>query len=416
VGRHTGWMLDAVAEIEEFVVRFEGRGPGTDAERRAGRYLADRLAALGRTTEIEPHWVWPNWPLAYVAQTVLAILASTVSVANGAVGAGLALFAAISAFADMTGRFYILRRLTGRRATQSVFSRDDSDRPGTLILVAHYDAPRGGAAFGRAADRRAALSRLLRTPIGPFDLYNASLITVLVVAALRAASVTGAVVSATQFVATAVLIVAVPLLADIALSDVVPGASDNASGVATVLRLAERYGDELDHFRVWVLLPGASEGLQLGMRAWVKRHKRELDRTRTIFLNVDGVGMGTVRYLTREGFLLTRRSHPQLVELCDVIAAEDADNGRYGVRPLAVRSASDATAAATAGFPAISISCRSTLDHLQNARRPTDTPQRIDPGALERAFGFCSELIELIDERIGPKLAAPDSEPAAERG
>ncbi len=37
--------------------------------------------------------------------------------------------------------------------------------------------------------------------------------------------------------------------------------------------------------------------------------------------------------------------------------------------------------------------------------------------ALERAFGFCSELIELIDERIGPNVAAArsdDLEPVAE--
>jgi len=32
-----------------------------------------------------------------------------------------------------------------------------------------------------------------------------------------------------------------------------------------VLRLAERYGGDLDHFDVWVLFPGAEEGLVLGM-------------------------------------------------------------------------------------------------------------------------------------------------------
>jgi len=407
-------MLGDIAEIEEFVVRFEGRGPGTDAERRAARYLAGRLEQLGRAAEIEPAWVWPNYALAHVANAVLAILASVVAVASGAVGTALAAIALLSALGDLSGRFYLLRRLTGRRATQTVVSREEDPRPGTLILVAHYDAPRTGAVFGRPSERGAALASLLRRPIGPFDTYTLSLAAVLIVCALRAAGAAGLALSIAQFVATAVLIVSVPLFADIALSGVVPGASDNASGVATVLRLVERYGGALDHFRIWALFPGASEGLQLGMRAWLQRHRDELDPTRTVFLNVDAVGAGTVRYLTREGFLVTRRAHPQLVQLCDLLAEEDADEGRYGARRLASRSASDATAAAAARFPAISISCRGALDRAPNSHLATDTPQQLDEAALERAFGFCSELIELIDERIGPELEpAPSLRDAA---
>ncbi|MEA2404509.1 MAG: hypothetical protein QOE08_1156, partial [Thermoleophilaceae bacterium] len=67
--------------------------------------------------------------------------------------------------------------------------------------------------------------------------------------------------------------------------------------------------------------------------------------------------------------------------------------------------ASDAHAARSAGFPAISVSCLNALDRAPNHHRATDTPDQIDPEALERAYGFCSVLIELIDERIGPDLA-----------
>lgn len=243
-------MLGDIAEIEEFVVRFEGRGPGTDAERRAARYLAERLERLGRTAEVEPAWVWPNYALAHLANAVLAVLASVASVASGAVGAGLAAVALVSALGDLSGRFYLLRRLTGRRATQTVVSREEDPRPGTLILVAHYDAPRTGAVFGRTAERGAALAKLVHRPIGPFDAYTLSLAALLIVCALRAAGEAGLVLSIFQFVATALLILMVPLLADIALSGVVPAAGDNASGVATVLRLVERYGGALDHFRI----------------------------------------------------------------------------------------------------------------------------------------------------------------------
>ena len=84
---------------------------------------------------------------------------------------------------------------------------------------------------------------------------------------------------------------------------------------------------------------------------------------------------------------------------------EDADDGRYGVRPITARRAGDAYAARARGLPAITVSCAGALDRAPNHHRLTDTPENIDQDALERAFGFCSELIELIDEEVGPDIA-----------
>ena len=212
-------------------------------------------------------------------------------------------------------------------------------------------------------------------------------------------------ITVVQFLATVVLIVSVPLMLDSALSGISPGANDNASGVATVLRLAERYGGSLEHLDVQVLITGAQEAQVQGMRSFLKKRKKQLDPARTIFLNVDEVGAGTVRYITREGYVFTYPYHPALVELCDEIAEGDEDEGRFRARPLKSREASDANAARTARFPAIAVTCRNALDRAPNHHRATDTPEEIDPDSLERAYGFCSALIELIDERIGPDLA-----------
>jgi hypothetical protein len=341
---------------------------------------------------------------------VLAIAGSALSVSSPLAGTILVAAATISAIGDVTGRLPLLRRVTGRRASQNVISREDGGRPGTLILTAHYDAARGGAAFGRPAERLAALGKLLHRPIGPFEPFVWSLVLLLACTAGRLAGLDAKGLSVLQFVPTVALIVSVPFLADIALSSAVPGANDNASGVATVLRLAERYGATLDHLDVWVLLPGAQEPMALGMRAWLRRHRRELDPLRTIVLNEDEVGAGTVRYAAREGPLLALRQHPRLVALCDQIAAEDAEEGRYGARRVAARRPGDAYAARARGLPAISISCAGALDRAPHHHRPADTPDRIDERALERAFGFCSELVELVDERLGPAIAATAEE------
>ena len=36
--------------------------------------------------------------------------------------------------------------------------------------------------------------------------------------------------------------------------------------------------------------------------------------------------------------------------------------------------------------------------------QPGDTVERVDLDALERAYGFCGQLIERIDASIGPDL------------
>jgi hypothetical protein len=391
--------MEALREIEELVA-FEGRGAGTDAERRAAVHLQERLEEMGRDASIEPISVHPNWPVTHAIHAVAAIVGSVLAVDNPLVGTIVVLAVAVSAFGDLTGMFFLLRRLTGRRASQNVVSTEDGGKPGTLVLVAHYDAGRSGAVFGRrAVERRAVIGKLIRRPIGPFEPFFWSIVVILACSVVRLFDIDALALTIVQFIPTVVLIVSVPLLLDVALSGFVPAANDNASGVAAVLDLAERYSGDLENFDVWVLFTGAEEGLMLGMREWLRAHKDELDPTSTIFLNVDKVGHGTVRYVTKEGFVIAAAYHPALVELCREIDAE-----HYGARPVVSRSATDAHAARVRGFPAITISCLNALDYAPHYHQPTDTPERIDPDALERGSDFCSELVELIDGHIGPRL------------
>ncbi len=396
-------MLDPLREIEG-LVEFDGRCPGSDAERRAAVHLCERLRSLGREAELEPTRVRPGYPLTHTIHALLGIAASVVSVSHPLIGIVLAFVAVVSTFGDLTGSFFLVRRLTPGRASQNVVSPEHSGggKPGRLVLIAHYDAARTGAVFGRRSlERTAALSKAIKRPVGRLAPLFWSLVVILVCALLRLIGISAFPVTVVQFIATVVLIVAVPLLIDIALSGVVPGANDNASGVATVLRLAQRFGGAnlLRHFEVVVLLTGAEEGFLLGMRAWLKRHKKELDPGSTIFVNVDTVGQGTVRWQTKSGFVFPLSFHPALVELCGELGE------KHNARGVVSRSVSDAYSARATGFPAISIGCLNAMDYVPNYHQHSDTPEHIDPASLDRAFEFCTELIELIDERIGPDLA-----------
>jgi hypothetical protein len=392
--------VEPIEEIEQ-LVSFEGRWPGTDAERRAASHLEQRLQALGREAGVEPASVFPNYPITHAIHALIGIVGSVLSVYTPVAGAALVLFATISAFGDLTGSLYIVRRLTGRRASQNVSSTESSEKRGVVVLTAHYDAARTGALFGRrAVERRATFGKLIRRGLGAAEPFFWSLALILACTLVRLIGFEGTGLTVVQFIPTVVLIASIPLLVDIALSDVVPGANDNASGVATVLRLAERYSGRLEHFDLWVVFPGAEEGLLLGMREWMEKHKRELDRETTVFLNVDIVGNGTVRWVEKEGFVTALRYHPTLIEKCEEIAEAGAQ-----ARGMVSRDASDALVPRSAGFPAITITARNALDYAPNWHQPTDTPDRIELEALDRTYDFCCALLERLDESIGPELA-----------
>jgi hypothetical protein len=275
------------------------------------------------------------------------------------------------------------------------------------VLLAHYDAAKTGWLFDpKALERRVRLGRRLGLEIGLFEPFTWSLLGLLALALLRAAGVPRRLLSAARIPPMLTLAPHIPLLLQIRSSQPVPGAADNASGVATVLRLAERHGGRLRHHDLWVLFTGAEEGLLLGMREWVRRHKHELDPRRTIFLNIDEAGYGTVRYAASDG---SNAIGPSLTALCDEVRAED-DAGRFGAQPMPQLGLAEGSVAAQHGYGAIRIACLPAPTFAPEYHWPTDTHDRLDPQAPERAFEVCSGLIEKIDQgNASARIFADDS-------
>jgi hypothetical protein len=397
---------EELREEIEALVDFDERAPGSDAERRAASHLAERLKDDGRVAEVESADTWPRWPVTYAFHALAAIVGSVLAVSSPIPGAALVLVAALVTFIDCSGTFPLSRRLFGRRASQNVISAEDDDKPGTLILVAHYDAGQQGALFGRRLEeRRAALGRAVKRPFGRLEPFFWAQVVILVCCLIRLPDIQGTVLTAIQFVPTVLLIVALPLLVDVALSPTSPGAQDNASGVVAALELARRHGGKLENFDLWVLLTGAQESLCDGMRGFNRRHRGELSKSSTIFVNLDEVGSGSVRFSRREGPLIPARSHVQLVDICQEIAEDDEEEGSFGARPLVNRTLSDGAFARGRGYPAITVTCRNVLDYVPDHHRATDTPGRVELAALDRALGFCDELIERLDGQLGPEIA-----------
>jgi hypothetical protein len=393
-------------EIVRELCSFEGRLAGTDAERRAANRMAERLRAAGRRAEAEPIYVHPQLGLIYAAHCLLGVAGSLVAVAVPVLGFGLVLFAATSMYLDLNARFHLLRRLFFRRASQNVVSRGARPTaPARLLLVAHVDAARTGAVYAEQRMRRLGrLGTALPFPFSPSRLLFWSLAFLVPVLAARAAGLDSGLISVLQLPPTLVLLVAMFAFVDIELSDVVPGANDNASGVATVISLAsELEADPPSNLDVWVVLTGAEECLMEGMRAFMRARRKALDPRSTYVVNVDSVGRGDVRFELGEGPAVTYELGSRLTELCEAIAAADAaERNRFRAAPLRHAFATDALPARLAGCAATTITCLEPGAQVPaNYHLPSDLPDAVDPEAVDRAHEFALELIRVLDRDVG---------------
>lgn len=339
------------------------RGSASPGERRSAEWVAQRLRQQGAAdVRIEP----------YEYQRTFAH-AQGLHFAAGAVAALsrrrlLAAATLVSFELEYSGRLQWLRRLlpsaTGFNVVGRLPATGATER--TLVLVAHHDAATTGLMWDprltELGDRVAAKSG-----------RRASL-ALLPEVALAAAAL------GLRRLPAAVLGAALALVADQARRPVVPGANDNASGVAGVLELVGRLAAQrppgLD---VIAVFPGCEESGMGGMRAWIE--SQQLDPDRTLVLGLDTIGSGEPIVLAAEGGLWPVRYREQ-----DVALAE-----RAGLRRWRLGAWTDPVLAALRGLPAVSI--LSVRDGgFPNYHRPTDTPEKVDLACVEA----CVDAAETI--------------------
>ena len=404
--------MDATArrELIEELCSFKGRWPGTDAERRAANWLGERLGAMERKVLIEPTYVHPEYSLVIAAHVLLALAGSLIAVVVAPLGFVMVLVAATSLYLDQSTSLYLIRRLFFRRASQNVVSPGPNPSASArLILSAHYDTAKTGFVFGPRSVRVAKrLSETARILLGPIRLiFWAGIVPLLAISAARMGGMDAQWLAVIELIPTALLLVSLALLIDIALSGVVPGAYDNASGVAAVLSTVQQLdADPPQHLDVWVLLPGAEECNCEGMARWIAAHRKELEPERTFFVNLDSVSYGDVHYLASEGAIISYSMDRRLYELCEAIAAADREDGnRYRARPMRTPLHTDALPVSTRGFRAISLIGAENGVGAPYYHTHADTPDKVDEDSMARAVEFAVELVRQIDRDVGRQIA-----------
>jgi hypothetical protein len=373
------------------------RGACSDGERRAAVLLRDLLRRSGRPARIETAWVRPAWPAAYVLLCLLGVGGSLAAISWPAVGLGVLLATFVLLAGDLTGRLPLVRLLLPRRATAIVVS-EPPPRPAALadprvrlIVTAPIDAGRGGL-IHRLAPFEARLRRKLggHLPTAPALLCFCLLVDAAAAAARLTADDAGW-PSLVALVPTIVLLLGAGAYLDIALADVTPGANIHASAAAAAVALTAALDqDPPRRLAVELVLTGAAEGGDLGMRAYVNRRRRGARPEELAVLALGPCGAGTVRFHVTEGRLLPQRMHPTLVAL----AARQP-----GGRPHR-RGQTNAAVARRAGWPAIGLSTADEREHPGAGHRAGDGTRNLERASIEQTIVYATGMIRELDRQL----------------
>jgi hypothetical protein len=377
---------------------FEGRGAGTDTERRAAAWLSRELQAGRREARLETFWSRPSWALAHAWHTALALAGSLVSVASPKVGGALILVAVLSLCLDALTGVSLGRRLTLERASQNVVSpAPGTGRPVRLIVTANYDAGRMGLVHRPALHTPTAR---LRAVLGPVALgwqawLAISFIWLLAIAIARDGGATGQGLAVAQLIPTGGLVLALALLLELASSEFGPAAGDNASGVAVALALTRALDfSPPRNLEVEVVLQGASDGSMLGLARYLRARRRERGAANTIVIGVGACGAGDPCWWTSDGTMLPLRFAPRLA---GVVAAAVGPGTGPAARPHRGRGVSPAFPARRTRLPAITVGHLDERGLVPRSHLPSDVASALEDGAIDRMLELALTVVDAID-------------------
>ncbi|MFL5891761.1 MAG: M28 family metallopeptidase [Solirubrobacterales bacterium] len=384
------WLRDLVETLSSI-----HRPTASLGERRAAEWLLGKLRDHGASGEIQLHKAHGTfwWPLGLAAAGALA--SGVLALRGRRVLAG-ALAAAIgaAAFDDLPpgGRRFrgVLPQRTG---TTVVTEMGPPDAERTVVLVAHHDAAHAGLVY------HPAIPQLVfgQAPwlIQRVDTSPPLLAPVVVIPALIGA---GAATGNDSLVKAAMALAAVSgaALADIGRRGTVPGANDNATGIAVLVAIARALAEAPTRTVRVMLVSTSEEALCEGMQVFAQRHFGDLPHDSTFFLSIDTVGSPHLLVLRGEGMIRMREYPARSLELLDGLADE---LGIDLFPNLRLRNATDGIYPLAAGYECASLCSCTDLKQPANYHWPTDTPENVDYGTVSDAVRLTEAMVRRLDER-----------------
>jgi hypothetical protein len=351
------------------------RGSAGRGEREAAALLRERFAAAGAdAAHLQPFRYSPRWTDAHAAHLAAGLLGARV---GGLAGRALAAAACASLALEFSGRSQWVRRLLPRGDGANAIGRvhPRGRRRRTLVVLAHIDAAQTGLMWHPAFTGMWA-KQAARTGTSP----SPGTLPLLALAGLAAGG------RRVRTTSAALLATSLALMADVARRPPVPGANDNACAAAGLVALVERFArSPLGHTELIAVATGCEESGMGGASAFLRSARGELDPATTLVVGLDQIGAGDPHVLTGEG-------PPGLASYRDEDLCWAGDTPRFHAAAW-----TDPIVAVFEGLPAISI-VGVKDGGFPNYHVPTDTPDRVDWGSVERCLALAERIAVRFDD------------------
>ena len=362
-------MVEALAPID--------REAGSAGEREAAEWLAARLAEAGARVEVDEEEFLDGYADLLSGLTAAGVASGVAALSGRARGLATVTGAAAAALIvdEVSNGLRPARRATAERKTtwNVVAEMGDPDAERTVVLIAHHDAAHGGRVFDQTMQRK-----LVDWFPGVVERVDTAIPVWWGVAAGPALAALGAKTRRRGIAAAGTAISALSLAAfrDIARSPVVPGASDNLSGVAALVALAEAFRDRpVDGLRIVLASCGAEEVLQGGIYGFARHRLAKLDRDRTWVINLETLGSPELAMLEGEGaFVMEDYFDRGLRDLCERVAIEEGIPLRRGMRAT---TSTDSVIPSRMGIPTTCLISLNRHKGLDNYHSMSDTPANL---------------------------------------
>jgi hypothetical protein len=351
------------------------RPPGSDGERRAAEWIAERIGGRIETHPIHGGFWKP-----------IGLLSALAATGNRA----LAALAAAGLYDEIDDGTYFSRNALGRRRTayNVIAEGGDLDAERTLVVMAHHDAAQSGLVFHSGPQRWVGThfpGVIEKNDTAVPMWWPTVLAPVLIALGGRRLRRVGRVMALGTALA----------MADIGRHKAVPGANDNLTGVAVLVALAERIKD-IRGLRVILLSAGAEETLQEGIRGFAARHFDELDPDRTWFLNIDSVGSPELTLLEGEGPFKIREYTEDTKELIARCAEREGIHLRRNMR---AHTSTDGVVPLRAGYPTATLVSINEFKSISNYHWPTDVPDNVNLDTVEDALRLADVVVRELGRR-----------------
>jgi hypothetical protein len=395
----------AIDHIHYLAGDIGGRGSCTPQERQAGEYVVEQLRLLGvQDVRLEPYRGAPStyrpFALAFTIGLFGLALAATLQGRLGFIlGALLNLLGAWGMLTETDVADNWMRRLLPKADSQNVVGTIPPAGAVTqrAVLCAHLDTHRTPVFYSSKAWHRL-FSLLVST------------------AFLSMAAGTGLFGTAAAFgwswmrwaavVLAPIQLFAVLMCLHADTTPFSPGANDDASGVGVILGLVDRLrGEPLSNTEVYLAFTGCEEVGSYGVAAYLDAHAREFG-TDTVYLILDEVGLGKIKYLTLDGLIRKHAMHPRALELARAASARCLE---LGVVEKVGAAYTDALEPTKRALISLTISCDvpPQSQEASHWHQMTDTPEHVDAQTLTDAHVYTWEILRLIDQSQAPEIKMP---------